>query len=356
MKTDLQSYFKNKKILITGHTGFKGTWLLKILSMLGSEIKGIALEPNENQLFFNQIQGTQLCEHSIIDICDYESLENEILNFEPDIIFHLAAQALVRPSYSLLRETYMTNVIGTLNVLESIKKLSKKCNAVLITTDKVYENFEKDYLYIETDSLGGHDPYSSSKAACEILISSFRKSFIPIEKYDQHNKCIASARAGNVIGGGDLSQDRIVPDIVKSVQKGIPVTLRNPNAIRPFQHVLESLRGYLLLAIKMEIDPVLCSTSYNFGPSKMDCISVLELVQKCIKEYGIGNYNIEPQNSYLHEAGILMLDNSKSKNDLGWIPQWDIDKTIKETITWYRTNEEEKNMITEAQIKYYFNL
>ena len=238
---------------MTGHTGFKGSWLLKILSMWGAEVKGISLAPNANQKLFGQIQGFNLCHHIELDILNQKQLENEIKEFCPEIIFHLAAQSLVRQSYDQPKETYLTNVIGTLNLFEADKLLNIKCNIIVVTTDKVYENIEQEYLYKESDRLGGYDPYSSSKAACEVLVSSYRNSFFNPEKYTTHFVTIATARAGNVIGGGDWSEGRIFPDMIKAFQNSEPVVIRNPKAVRPFQHVLESLSGYLQLAFIMDV-------------------------------------------------------------------------------------------------------
>jgi CDP-glucose 4,6-dehydratase len=356
LSEELKSYYFKKKILLTGHTGFKGSWLLKILSMWGAEVKGISLAPNANQKLFGQIQGFNLCHHIELDILNQKQLENEIKEFCPEIIFHLAAQSLVRQSYDQPKETYLTNVIGTLNLFEAVKLLNIKCNIIVVTTDKVYENIEQEYLYKESDRLGGYDPYSSSKAACEVLVSSYRNSFFNPEKYTTHFVTIATARAGNVIGGGDWSEGRIFPDMIKAFQNSEPVVIRNPKAVRPFQHVLESLSGYLQLAFIMDVQRLKVSYSYNFGPGISDCIEVQELVKTCVKELGYGSFTIDSSTNHVHEAKLLMLDNSKAKRELGWLPKWNINMAIRYTLEWYMVNDSEKIMKTDQQIKDYFDI
>ena len=330
-----KSIFKEKKVFLTGHTGFKGSWLLAWLHLLQAQVKGYALEPKNEFDLYNVIEGDKLCESVIGDIRDRTKLEKEIIDFQPDFIFHLAAQPLVRLSYEKPIETFEINIIGTANVLEALKKLDKPCVAVLITTDKVYENKEWHYPYRENDRLGGYDPYSASKAACEIVISSYRNSFFNLSKYDQHRKAIASARAGNVIGGGDWSKDRIVPDIIRALKNNEPIEVRNPDAVRPWQHVLEPLCGYLLLGAKLKEDPIKFSSAWNFGPNMEDNLAVKDLVEIAIETWGSGSFFTPYYDIKLHEAKLLKLDINKSINELGWKPKYNSHKAIELTLNWY---------------------
>jgi CDP-glucose 4,6-dehydratase len=263
-------------------------------------------------------------------------LTKEIIDFQPDFIFHLAAQPLVRESYMIPAETFEVNVLGTANILDSVSQLEKKCSIVVITTDKVYQNNEWDYPYRELDRLGGYDPYSASKACTEILINSYRNSFFNVSKLGQHNKGISVARAGNVIGGGDWSKDRIIPDVVKAISLDQVVEIRNPNSIRPWQHVLEPIFGYLKLAINLDQFPEEYSQAYNFGPNTNDVLSVKELVQIAIEEWGSGEYLVAESKVDLHEAKLLKLDISKVNFELNWFPKLNSREGIKLTIDWYK--------------------
>lgn len=333
-KNILSSFYKSKKVFITGHTGFKGSWLVALLNQLGAITKGYALEPeNQNSLF--NILPASYCESVIADIRDKDKLASEISLFQPDYIFHLAAQPLVRKSYKIPAETFEVNAIGTANLLEAVKGLTKKCNVIIITTDKVYENKEQDILYKENDRLGGYDPYSASKACTEIVVNSFRSSFFNNKDYKIHKKKIATARAGNVIGGGDFSVDRIIPDIVNALKNNEKINVRNPNAVRPWQHVLEPLNGYLLLGGLMNENKFL-SDSYNFGPSQDDHIKVEQLVDIAIKIWGSGEWeNILVANEP-HEAGLLKLDISLAKKELNWQPKLQSANAVEWTIDWYK--------------------
>jgi len=253
---DLHKKYSGKKVFVTGHTGFKGSWLIKILYQYGSNIKGYALEPKTTNDIYHIINGDNICESVISDIREKEKLRKELLDFQPDFIFHLAAQPLVSLSFQNPVETIETNVNGTVNLLDAIRDLDNKCSIVIITTDKVYENQNWYHPYRENDRLGGYDPYSASKAAIEILIRSYRNSFFNINEINKHKKAIAVARAGNVIGGGDWSENRIIPDIIRAFQNNEPVKLRNPNFIRPWQHVLDALNGYLMLGSLLYDDPL----------------------------------------------------------------------------------------------------
>ncbi len=330
-----QNTFKNKKVFLTGHTGFKGTWMTIWLELLGAKVMGYALKP-ETPSLFNYVKTHLKVESVIHDIRDKKKLEQEILAFQPDFIFHLAAQPLVRESYKIPVETFEVNVIGTANLLDAVRKLKKECAVVIVTTDKVYENIEKDYAYKEHDKLGGYDPYSASKAAAEIITESYRLSFFNPKEYSKHKKSIATARAGNVIGGGDYAADRIVPDIFRALSKATIINVRNPKAIRPWQHVLEPLSGYLTLAAAMKKDPEKFATAYNFGPKLKDARDVEELVKHAIKTWGKGNYILENQKNAPHEAGTLKLNIKKAKKELHWKPKWNSDVAIEKTINWYK--------------------
>ncbi|MVM38067.1 CDP-glucose 4,6-dehydratase [Spirosoma sp. HMF3257] len=333
----LPDYYKGKRVFLTGHTGFKGSWLLSWLHMLGAEVKGYALAPQTELDLYQTIQGDTLCDSVIADIQDKSRLERELLSFEPDFIFHLAAQPLVRLSYEIPSETFAVNAIGTAYLLDAIRILKKPCTVVLITTDKVYENKEWHYPYRETDRLGGYDPYSASKACAELIISSYRNSFFNLSQHNHHQKAIASARAGNVIGGGDWAKDRIIPDIVRALQKGDPINVRNPAAVRPWQHVLEPIGGYLHLGTKLVDNPIQYAESWNFGPLQEDNLAVEDLVKIAIECWGVGDYKKPNQTGEPHEAGLLKLDINKTINELNWQPRNNAKLAIKKTIKWYNS-------------------
>jgi CDP-glucose 4,6-dehydratase len=329
-------HYKGKKIFLTGHTGFKGSWMLALLNKLGAIVKGYALAPEHSQGLYSVIHGDTLSTSVIADIRDKERLEKELISFAPDFIFHLAAQPLVRRSFDIPSETFEVNVVGTSNVLEASSALKKKCTIIIITTDKVYENIESDYAYTEVDQLGGYDPYSASKACAELVVSSFRRSFFNIQNYAVHQKGLASVRAGNVIGGGDFSVDRIIPDLINSLKKDQPLHVRNPSAIRPWQHVLEPIVGYLKLGILLDADPEKYSKAYNFGPKADDHLTVESLVQEIIQVWGRGEYQITPDQTK-HEAGILKLDIGLARKELNWDPIFDSKKAIQKTVNWYKS-------------------
>jgi CDP-glucose 4,6-dehydratase len=326
--------YRDKRVLITGHTGFKGGWLCAILKHFGAIIKGYSLAPVYSGGIYSVLLGDSLCESVIEDIRDRKSLMKEILSFEPDFIFHLAAQSLVRPSYQLPSETFEVNIMGTSYLLESLLSLKKKCTVIVVTSDKVYKNIEQDILYTEEDSLGGHDPYSASKASAEIIVDSYRRSFFSPLTFSMHQKALATARAGNVIGGGDYAVDRIIPDLIRALQKKEKVRIRNPDAIRPWQHVLEPLWGYLRLGLLLDKDPVKYSKAYNFGPNLKDQLTVLELVQMALEFWGEGSYEIF-RGDKLHEAKILLLNNELAKQELEWVPHLSSRLAIEKTIKWY---------------------
>ena len=352
----LRSVFSGKRVFLTGHTGFKGAWMLQILHWLGATVKGYSLEPEKSNYLYHQISGDKLCYSSVIgDICDKQKLQSELVRFQPHFVFHLAAQALVRRGYELPSYTFMVNAQGTAHMLDALRMMEEPCIGVMITTDKVYDNPERGLPFKEDDKLGGYDPYSASKASAEIVIESFRRSFFNPGDFSRHKKSIAAARAGNVIGGGDYSDDRIVPDIVRAVAFDEAVGLRNPASIRPWQHVLEPVGAYLLLAAKMTENPIDYCTAYNFGPNPSDMLSVAELTEIFIKSFGAGSYqNLNPLNAP-HEAKLLLLDSTKAAEQLGWVPILNAVQAIEWTAQWYadrHTGAADKCM---NQIKRYFS-
>jgi CDP-glucose 4,6-dehydratase len=332
--------FRNKKIFLTGHSGFKGSWMSVWLNLLGANVKGYALKQEKNSLY-NQVHSHLKNHKSIIaDIRNKKKLEKEIISFQPDFIFHFAAQPLVRESYKIPVETFEVNVIGTANVLDTVRKLKKKCCVVVVTTDKVYENTERDYAYLESDKLGGYDPYSASKAAAEIITGSFRLSFFNPNEFTKHKKSIATARAGNVIGGGDYASDRIVPDVFRALSKSETVCIRNPKSTRPWQHVLEPLHGYLTLAERMYSEPQKFADCFNFGPELSDVLTVEELTKLAIKNWGNGKYKSANLKNTPHEAGLLKLNIDKAKNKLEWKPKLDAERAIQKSMNWYKKSLE----------------
>lgn len=349
----LQETYRGKRIFVTGHTGFKGSWLIKILHMLGAEIKGYALQPQTPDDLYYIIDGDKICDSVIADLRNRDELIRSVLDFQPDFIFHLAAQPLVRLSYEIPAETFEVNAIGTANLLDAIRLLEKKCQVILITTDKVYHNNEWEYPYRENDRLGGYDPYSASKACTELVIDSYRNSFFNSKNYSKHQKGIAVARAGNVIGGGDWAADRLLPDIARALGNAETIIVRNPKSIRPWQHVLEPLVGYLQLGQMLAKDPKKHSQAYNFGPQMEDTLTVGQMVEIAISKWGEGSSSNLSLLDQPHEAGLLKLDISKAKLDLKWTPKLGADKAVKLTIEWYLLfcqNKSATKQLTEQQI------
>ncbi|WP_320046293.1 CDP-glucose 4,6-dehydratase [uncultured Ilyobacter sp.] len=335
-------FYRDKTILVTGHTGFKGSWLSIWLKNLGAEVIGYALDPytTKDNFVLSNLQEKMIDIRG--DIRDIEKLKAVFEKYKPDIVFHLAAQPLVRLSYDMPVETYEINVMGTINILECIRNTEKTKVGIMITTDKCYENMEQIWGYRENDPMGGYDPYSSSKGACEIAISSWRRSFFNPEDYKNHGKSIASVRAGNVIGGGDWTQDRIIPDCIRALEKGLPIELRNPQAVRPWEHVLEPLSGYMLLGEKLWGNSTY-SEGWNFGPELDSIINVGLIAEKLLKFYGEGTVKDISDPNALHEANLLILDISKSRFKLGWKPRLSIDKALEMTVEWYK-NYNKKNV------------
>jgi CDP-glucose 4,6-dehydratase len=333
--------YSGKKILVTGHTGFKGSWLCMMLNLLGAKISGIALEPPTNPSLYEVAQINRILVNDFrCEIGNRDCLSKLIYKCEPEIIFHLAAQPLVIDSYRNPIETFTTNVIGTANLLEVIRKVDSVEKVVIVTTDKCYRNNENFKPFVEDDPLGGRDPYSSSKAATELVVDCWRSSFFN----EKNSPIISSARAGNVIGGGDWSENRIVPDIVKATINNNTLYVRNPDSVRPWQHVLEPLNGYILLA-QSEY-----SGAVNFGPDISDCVTVSELIN-LIKATWYSKLNIvfTTHNQNLHEAKFLSLDSSKAKIKLGWKPRWNLMEATKKISEWYDVLRHSGNMITESE-------
>ncbi|MCB9336307.1 MAG: CDP-glucose 4,6-dehydratase [Flavobacteriales bacterium] len=346
---ELELFWKNKKVFITGHTGFKGSWLCLWLSQLGAKVYGYALEPPTNPSLFQLANISNSLEKSYIkDIRDKNALFTAIQEAKPEIIFHLAAQPLVRDSYQNPVDTYEINVNGTINLLESIRKTNSVSSFLNVTTDKVYENKEWVWSYRENEPLGGYDPYSNSKACSELVTSSYRSSYFNPLQHKKHGVGIATARAGNVIGGGDFATDRLIPDIIRSIVNKEKVFIRNPNSIRPWQHVLEPLSGYMILAQKLYEDGAEYSDSFNFGPTDGDTKTVVEIVNQfkaVCKAKNLWNVEYEiVQGEHPHEANYLKLDISKARNKLGWDPQWSLDIALKKIIEWTEAWEKGNNV------------
>jgi len=327
-----KNYFKNKTIIVTGHTGFKGSWLTLWLKLLGAKIIGISLNLPSRPSHFEKIKLSNKIIDIRLDIRNLTKLEKIFKKYQPDYIFHLAAQALVKKSYAEPADTFTTNTIGTMNVLESLKKINKKFAAIIITSDKSYKNLEIKRGYKEEDELGGADPYSSSKASAELIIQSYFKSYLA----DKKNIRIAAARAGNVIGGGDWSLDRLIPDAIRAWQVGEPIEIRQPNSTRPWQHVLEPLTGYLILVEELWKNASL-EGAYNFGPFTQDAASVRDLIEMARKAHGNALVCYDEEHQGPHEAGLLALDISKAQQTLGFQPGLTLANSIQRTIGWYQS-------------------
>lgn len=340
---NIEKFYCGKKVFVTGHTGFKGSWLCQWLLQMGAEVRGYALAAEEESLF-RLANLDQWMMSDIADIRDYHCLQKTMNAFQPEIVFHLAAQPLVRRSYQVPLETFEVNVMGTACLLESIRQVDTIRSAVMITTDKVYQNREWCWGYREEDVLGGYDPYSSSKACCELVTDSYQKSFF----CQGSSAAVSTVRAGNVIGGGDFSEDRIIPDCLRAAAARKIIEVRYPHSIRPYQHVLDCLYGYLLLA-QQQYEEKKISGSYNFGPDEKDCVTTQELVEQFCQIWGQGQQWIDIEKEGPHEAGFLKLDCSKARSILKWKPQWDIKQALKETIRWHRGYLQNENCRLEME-------
>lgn len=348
----LKDSFSGKKVFITGHTGFKGSWLAFLLNEVGAEVMGFALSPTGDVNHFDLLQLDKKIRHVVGDVRDASLLARTLQEFQPEFVFHLAAQALVRPSYDDPAATFSTNVIGSVNLLDAVRQCESVRSLVYITSDKCYENVEWIWGYRENDRLGGRDPYSASKAAAEIAFSSYARSFFN----DRPLLGAATTRAGNVIGGGDWAVDRIIPDCIRAIEAGEPVRLRNPNATRPWQHVLEPLSGYLLLAAHLYEEPKRWGGAWNFGPSTNEVRTVKNVAEVIVGHIGKGRVEVVESHTQVHEARLLQLNCDKAHQLLGWYPRWHVVKTLEATALWYKTvmNGGNAEAITRAQIHEFF--
>jgi CDP-glucose 4,6-dehydratase len=349
------SIYNGRRVLITGHTGFKGSWLAVWLHHLGARVTGYALDPySEKDNFVLSRIGEKIENDIRADVRNRSRLHEAFAEHRPEVVFHLAAQPLVRLSYERPVETYEVNVMGTVNVLEEVRQSPSVRVVVVVTSDKCYENRERWWGYREDEALGGYDPYSSSKGAAEIAVSAWRRSFMNPLRCAEHGKAVASARAGNVVGGGDWAADRIVPDCIRALESGRPVEIRSPRAVRPWQHVLEPLSGYLALAAKLWHDPAKYAQAWNFGPSADSVVSVWDVARMVVERYGTGSLKDASTPNTLHEATLLALDASKARYELGWTPRWDIRTTIAKTVEWYaRYPTEDVHQLCLKQIEEY---
>lgn len=347
--------YKDKKVFVTGHTGFKGSWLTCLLDVLDAQYAGFSLDPNTVPSHYDILNKSNTS--TIANIANLSLLTESIQNYQPEILFHLAAQPLVRESYKNPVNTYQTNVMGTMNVLEAVRQCPSIKAVVIITTDKVYENKEWLFPYRENDELGGYDIYSSSKAASEILTRSYQRSFFNLADYkDKHNTLIATARAGNVIGGGDWSNDRLIPDLVKSTALGHVAKIRNPEAVRPWQHVLDCLHGYLLLGAKLLNQETEFADAWNFAPYSFESKTVQEIALIGKRIWPDMNIEFEKPEDDFHEAGLLKLDNTKSIVKLQWKPKWNTETAVAETIAWYKAYYQDQSILTYRQIENFLSL
>jgi len=344
--------YKDQRVLVTGHTGFKGSWLCQWLELLGAKVHGIALEPPTRPNHYNLLD--LFMDSRLIDIRDTERVQKAINEFRPSIVFHLAAQSLVRDSYRLPVETFQTNVIGTANVLEACRYTSSIKTIIVITSDKCYENRELLWPFRETDPMGGNDPYSCSKGCAELVTASYRNSYFPNEAFGQdHNTLVASCRAGNVIGGGDWSTDRLIPDLVKAAAEGKPATIRNPQAVRPWQHVMDVLAGYLKLGKFLLLGDAYFARAWNFGPSQDEFVTVKEITERICMLWNKININISKDASNFHESQTLRLDSTMARAYLSWKPLMNLDQVLDRTISWYKRFYEDQHIISKDQLRQY---
>ena len=350
-----QAFWHGKKVFLTGHTGFKGSWLTLWLQALGARVTGFALAPDTSPNLFTLGCVEDGIESIIGDIRDRALLAEAMKAASPDIVIHMAAQPLVRESYVTPVETYETNVMGTVHVLDAIRQAPGVGSVVIVTTDKCYENREWEWGYRENEAMGGYDPYSSSKGCAELVTSAYRNSFFNPATYAKHGVAVASGRAGNVIGGGDWAADRLIPDIMRAISRGETVNIRNPHAIRPWQHVLEPLSGYLILAERLYTDGPRFADAWNFGPNDSDAQPVQAIVERLTSQWGDGARWSLDGGEHPHEATFLKLDCSKARARLGWRPRWDLNHTLDSIVAWYKAaaRNEDVKAVTLAQIDQY---
>jgi CDP-glucose 4,6-dehydratase len=352
------SFWNGKRVFLTGHTGFKGGWLTLWLTSMGARVIGYSLAPNTQPNLFRVLQIHELVDVShIADIRDFDKLQKAIIQAQPDVVIHMAAQPLVRYSYSNPVETYETNVMGTVHLLEAVRKIKSIKATVIVTTDKCYENKEWAWGYREYEPMGGHDPYSSSKGCAELVTAAYRQSFFSAGDYPAHNNAVASARAGNVIGGGDWSEDRLIPDAIRAFEANQPLLIRNPLATRPWQHVLEPLSGYLILAEALYQKGSQYASAWNFGPRDEDACSVETVINLLVERWGACAGWVKEDAKHPHEANLLKLDCSKARQHLVWVPRWNLETAVEKIVDWQKAFQEKSNMqeFSLAQIEHYMS-
>src|ERR1700728_1370275 len=350
-----RSYWKNRRVFLTGHTGFKGSWMSLWLEALGADVTGYALEPPTEPSLFEQAGVMHSIRSIFADLRDYDALKKAIADTQPEVVIHMAAQTVVSRGYSDPIETYSTNVMGTVNLFEALRQLGHRCVVVNVTSDKCYENNEWVWAYRENDRMGGHDPYSNSKGCAELVTSAFRDSFFSPETYERHGVAIASARAGNVIVGGDWTANQLIPDLMRAFLADQPCLIRNPLATRPWEFVLEPLRGYLMLAQGLARDPKAFASGWNFGPGEDDARPVSWIADRLVQSWGKGAAWTLDKAAHPHEAHLLKLDASKAKVYLKWHPVLPLDQALEWIVTWYHAFQNKTNLgdLTRSQIRQY---
>jgi CDP-glucose 4,6-dehydratase len=352
------AFWKNKRVFLTGHTGFKGSWLCLMLDRLGADVSGYALKPPTKPGLFQIVELKKCTQTTLADINDLSSLKKAMRAASPEIVIHMAAQSIVRESYVNAVGTYATNVMGTVNILEAARGQRSLRAIINVTSDKCYENREQVWSFRETDPLGGFDPYSNSKACSELVTSAYRRSFFNVTEQGRPGPLIATARSGNVLGGGDWAKDRLIPDCIRSIQKREKIVIRNPRSVRPWQHVFEPLTGYLMLAEQLLLKQVTFAGAWNFGPDKNDVQPVSWIVKQISKQFdGILEVVKSKEEKAPYEAGMLTLDSAKARRLLGWRPRWNLEQALEKTTAWYQEYLAGRHMrsICMQQLDDYFN-